>query len=183
VSFSSANEAFKAGGVIAYPTEAVFGLGCDPDNESAVNRLLSIKKRSPNKGLILLASDYSQIIPYIDDQLIPTKRRNEMLATWPNGTSFVLPAASSIPKYLIGQFSTIAVRVTDQPDVKALCSKIAKPVVSTSANISGEEAAKDWQSLSTEIKNQVDYIVKGKTLGYNKPSQIIDVMTGTVYRS
>ncbi|MFT4725078.1 MAG: L-threonylcarbamoyladenylate synthase, partial [Colwellia sp.] len=68
---TSAEEAYSQGGIIAYPTEAVFGLGCDPDNLLAIEKLLSIKNRSPEKGLILLAANYSQLLPYIDDSKIP----------------------------------------------------------------------------------------------------------------
>jgi len=183
VSFISAREAFEQGGVIAYPTEAVFGLGCDPDNQSAVEKILNIKNRSVEKGLILLAGDYSQLLPYIDDAALTQAQRHAILARWPDGITQVLPANINTPKYLIGKFSTIAVRVTSQPDVVALCQATEKPIVSTSANISGQPPARTWQEVKETLADKVDFIIKGDTLGYNQPSIIIDALTGETFRS
>ncbi|WNC72419.1 Sua5/YciO/YrdC/YwlC family protein [Thalassotalea psychrophila] len=180
--YSSAQEAFEAGGIIAYPTESVFGLGCDPDNQLAVEKLLQIKQRSVSKGLILLASNYSQLLPFIDDSKIPQDKRYTVLSRWPDGITQVVPANSSIAKYLTGEFTTIAVRVTSQPDVVALCKATNKPIVSTSANLAGKEPAKTWLQVEAEFGNTLDFIIKGETLGFAKPSTIINALTGEVYR-
>lgn len=180
---TSAFDAFEAGGVIAYPTEAVFGLGCDPDNEQAVQKLLDIKQRPIEKGLILLASNYSQLLPYIDDCKIPQDKRFTVLSRWPNGITQVLPCTPTTPKWLTGKFSTLAVRVTDQPDVVELCKQTNKPIVSTSANLTGEPPAKTWQEVEQALGDRVDFIVKGETLGFNQPSTIIDGLTGDVFRT
>lgn len=176
-------EFFNQGGIIAYPTEAVFGLGCDPDNKEAVEKLLKLKNRPMSKGLILLAANYSQLLPYIDDNKIPQDKRSSILSRWPNGITQLLPINVNLPHYLHGQFDTIAVRVTSQSDVVALCNETNKPIVSTSANFSGGIPAKTWQEAEKTFGQKVDYIIKGKTLGFSQPSIILDGLTGEVLRS
>ena len=175
-------DAFNRGGIIAYPTEAVFGLGCDPDNEESLKRLLALKKRSAEKGLILLAGNYSQLLPYIDDSQIPQDMRFTVLSRWPDGITQLLPKNKKLSPLLSGKFDTIAVRITSQPDVVALCKQTNKPIVSTSANLSGQEPAKTWQTLSPLLLENLDFIIKGETLGHNNPSQIINALTGKVIR-
>lgn len=173
---------FKAGGIIAYPTEAVFGLGCDPDNEIAIKRLLELKKRQPEKGLILLASNYAQLLPYIAVNKIPQELLATILARWPNGVTQIVPKSSTLSPLLSGNFDTIAVRITNQPDVVSLCHQTDKPIVSTSANLSGKQPAKTWKTLDNELVNKVDFIIKGDTLGHTAPSKIIDAITENVIR-
>lgn len=180
---TTAVEAFHQGGVIAYPTEAVFGLGCDPDNKQAIKKLLAIKKRPVEKGLILLAANFSQLLPYIDESKLPQEQRYEILSRWPDGITQVLPAAEGVSVLLTGQFSTLAVRVTSQPDVVELCNAVNKPIISTSANFSGEQPGKTWQEVEQSLGDAVDYIVKGQTLGFAQPSTIIDGLTGETFRS
>lgn len=176
-------DVFNQGGIIAYPTEAVFGIGCDPDNEYALRRLLALKQRPVAKGLILLAGDYCQLIPYIDERKIPKELLTTILSRWPDGITQLLAKSDTISPLLSGQFDTIAVRVTSQPDVVALCKQTNKPIVSTSANLTGQEPARTWQTLAPELTDSLDYTVKGKTLGHNAPSRIIDALTGVVIRS
>jgi L-threonylcarbamoyladenylate synthase len=179
----TALETFQQGGILAYPTEAVFGLGCDPDNDQAIEKLLAIKARSVNKGLILLAGNYSQLLPYIDDSKIPQDKRFAVLSRWPDGITQLVAKNSHTSALLTGRFNTIAVRVTSQPDVVALCKATNKPIVSTSANLSGQAPAKTWQDISNTLAEKIDFIIKGKTLGFNQPSTIIDALTGDVIRS
>ena len=179
----TAQEAYLNGGVIAYPTEAVFGLGCDPDNSEAVRKILEIKQRPVEKGLILLAANYSQLLPYIDDDKIPQDKRFEVISRWPDGITQVMPKNRNISPLLSGQFDTIAVRVTSQPDVVALCNAVNKPIVSTSANLTGNEPARDWQGLDEQLVKQIDFVIKGETLGFKQPSTIIDALTGETFRS
>jgi len=179
----SAEEAYCQGGIIAYPTEAVFGLGCDPDNLQAIEKLLTIKNRSPDKGLILLAASYSQLLPYINDSKIPQDKLDTVFSHWPNGVTQLIPKNSKTNKLLSGIFPTIAVRVTNQPDVVALCNKFNKPIVSTSANLSGQQPAKTWQDVEVSLSEEIDFIIKGKTLGYTQPSKIIDALTGETIRA
>lgn len=181
----SVADVFVNGGIIAYPTEAVFGLGCNPDNKAAVEKLLILKNRPIEKGLILLAANYAQLLPYIDDTLIPQEKKRLMLSRWPNGITQVVPKHKNTPTWLTGKFETIAIRITDQPDVVELCNKVNKPIVSTSANFSGNEPVRTWQALEQDIElaSKIDFIIKGKTLGYNQPSTIIDALTGETFRN
>ncbi|MBU2870996.1 L-threonylcarbamoyladenylate synthase [Colwellia sp. E2M01] len=176
-------DAFICGGIIAYPTEAVFGLGCDPDNEAALKRLLTLKQRSAEKGLILLAGNYAQLLPYIDVSKIPQEKLSLILSRWPDGITQLVPKSKNLSPLLSGKFDTIAVRITSQPDVVALCDETSKPIVSTSANLSGQEPAKTWQTLDDALLKQVDFIIKGDTLGHQSPSKIIDALTDQVIRT
>tara|TARA_R110000744_G_scaffold222342_1_gene341276 strand:- start:161 stop:706 length:546 start_codon:yes stop_codon:yes gene_type:complete len=180
---TTALETFQQGGIIAYPTEAVFGLGCDPDNDQAIEKLLSIKSRSVDKGLILLAGNYSQLLPYIDDSKIPQDKRFTVLSRWPDGITQLVAKNLATSALLTGRFDKIAVRVTSQPDVVALCNATNKPIVSTSANLSGATPAKTWQDIPNDLADKIDFIIKGKTLGFDQPSTIIDALSGDVIRS
>jgi len=178
-----AAEVYTRGGIIAYPTEAVFGLGCDPDNDLAVQKLLSIKQRPAHKGLILLAANYSQLQPYLDNAAISQDNRRKILSLWPDAITQVLPANKNISSLLCGDFDTIAVRITDHEDVVALCEETNKAIVSTSANLAGKIPAITWQQVQQQLGNKIDFIIKGKTLGLLKPSTIINGLTGEVIRN
>jgi L-threonylcarbamoyladenylate synthase len=180
---TTALEVFQQGGILAYPTEAVYGLGCDPDNNEAIEKLLSIKSRSADKGLILLAGNYSQLLPYIDDSKIPQDKRFAVLSRWPDGITQLVAKTPQLSSLLTGRFNTIAVRITSQPDVVALCKATNKPIVSTSANLSGQTPANTWQSIPNELSEKIDFIIKGKTLGFDQPSTIIDALSGEIIRS
>ncbi|KGJ96720.1 L-threonylcarbamoyladenylate synthase [Colwellia psychrerythraea] len=178
----AAAQTFAQGGIIAYPTEAVFGLGCDPDNTSAIERLLSLKQRSPDKGFILLASNYSQLQPYIDEAAISEQQKVQILSRWPGAITQVLPINNNISPLLSGVYKTIAVRITQHPDVIALCRKTGKAIISTSANLSGQSAATTWQNVVMQFPTQLDYLIKTNTLGNNSPSTIIDGITSKILR-
>jgi len=180
---SAAFNVFQQGGVIAYPTEAVFGLGCDPDNPKAIQKLLTIKNRPVEKGLILLAGDFEQLLPYLDTSALSVTQIKQILNRWPNGITQILPANPKLSSLLTGQFNSIAVRVTDQADVVRLCKQAAKPIVSTSANLSGEPPARTWQTLDSQLLTMIDYLIKGDTLAYQQPSTIINGLTGEVFRT
>jgi len=175
--------ALKQGLVILYPTEAVFGLGCDPDNQQAVEDLLAIKQRSVDKGLILIADNYSQLLPYIDDAKIPMDKRPEIFSSWPGAVTWILPASKSTPKWLTGKFDSIAVRVSNHVDVKKLCLEFGKPLVSTSANLTGCEPVKSIEEAQQVFIDKNIFYVQGELGLDNKPSQIKDAMTGAVIRS
>ena len=177
-----AAEIFTQGGIIAYPTEAVFGLGCDPDNDEAVNKLLSLKERSVDKGLILLAANYDQLLPYLNNDAISKDEHLRILSRWPAALTQVLPASSNISPLLCGVFDSIAVRVTNHPDVVAMCNLTNKAIVSTSANLSGQPPAVTWQQVEQQLGGKVDYIIKKDTLGFLKPTSIINGLTGSIIR-
>ncbi|MBE0370046.1 L-threonylcarbamoyladenylate synthase [Pseudoalteromonas aurantia 208] len=175
-------QALTQGQVICYPTEAVFGLGCDPDNQNAVEALLAIKQRDVAKGLILIADDYSQCLPYVDDTKIPMDMRADIFSSWPGAVTWVLPAKTSTPKWLTGVHSTIAVRVTAHPTVKALCQQFGKPLVSTSANLSGQEPVASLEEAKRVFTTQVGFYVDAPLGGASAPSQIKHALTGAVLR-
>lgn len=179
---TDAVEVFLQGGIIAYPTEAVFGLGCDPDNEDAVEKLLALKQRPVEKGLILLAGNYSQLLPYVDDSAIAQDKRCLILSRWPGPITQILPVKKNISPLLSGSFDSIAVRVTNHPDIVAFCSITGKPIVSTSANITGKPDAKSWQEVKEQFPQDDIFIIVGKTLGVTNPSTIIDGITSEIIR-
>ena len=168
---------FEEGKVFAYPTEAVYGLGCDPDNESAVMRLLEIKKRSIEKGLILIASDFSQVEKYLKPLL-----QTQIEFTSPSETTFVFPAMDSAPKWLTGDFNSLAIRITKHPLAKALCETLGSAVVSTSANISGQQPAKTVDELTKQLGDKIDYVLEGELGESQKPSVIRDSISGGIIR-
>ncbi|MDX5408413.1 MAG: Sua5/YciO/YrdC/YwlC family protein [Chromatiaceae bacterium] len=176
-------DALNAGGVIAYPTEAVYGLGCDPDNEAAVLALLSIKQRPVEKGLILVAANYSQLLPYVDDKAIPLEKRYQIFSSWPGHVSWVLPASQTAPMWITGQFDSIAVRVSAHPVVQQLCLTYGKPLVSTSANLSGQPAITNKTELEQSLGSMLAAIVPGALGGATQPSQIRSALTGDIVRS
>lgn len=174
-------EALQNNKVIAYPTEAVFGVGCDPDSEEAVMALLALKQRSIDKGLILIADNYEQLKPYIDDSALTFEQRERMFSSWPGPVTWVIPAKATTPKWLTGQFSSLAVRVTDHEIVKTLCRIYGKPLVSTSANLSGLPPCRTVEEVQEQFQNSIP-IVQGLVGGRKNPSEIRDVLTGELYR-
>jgi L-threonylcarbamoyladenylate synthase len=174
--------ALATGGVIAYPTEGVYGLGCDPDNIEAIEKLLAIKQRSADKGLILIAANYGQLLPYVDDTAIPQDKRFAIFSRWPAPVTQLLPASKRSHELITGKFSSVAVRVTAHPTVIALCKQWGKPLISTSANLAGQPSLTTYEAVEKVMGDQLSYIVKGETLGLNQPSTIIDAITGKVLR-
>ncbi len=179
---SAAATVLHDGGVIAYPTEAVWGLGCDPRDEKAVLRLLAIKQRNPDKGLILIASGLQQLQPFIDVQALPIDRREAVLASWPGPHTWILPATTVAPSWITGTHQGIAVRVSAHPEVIALCDRFGGALVSTSANLSGQPTAALRSELDPTLLQQLDGILVGATGGLQRPSSIRDALTGTALR-
>ena len=174
---ADAIEVLNKENVIAYPTEAVFGVGCDPDSEVAVNRLLALKQRPMDKGLILIAASFEQLKPYIDDSMLT----DAVFARWPGPVTFVFPAPATTPRWLTGRFDSLAVRVTDHPLVVALCQAYGKPLVSTSANLSGLPPCRTVEEVRTQFGTDFP-VVSGETGGRLNPSEIRDALTGELFR-
>lgn len=180
-SFHTVLNALNQQQVIAYPTEAVFGLGCDPDSEQAVEALLALKKRPKDKGLILIADNYQQLLPYIDDSVLTEEQLQHIWSFWPGPVTWVMPARQSTPEWLTGRFTSLAVRVSDHPMVKQLCQQFGKPLVSTSANLNGQPPCR----LSEEVRLQFgeDFpVLNGNVGGRDNPSEIRDALTGNLIR-
>lgn len=175
-----ATRVLQAGGIIAYPTESVYGLGCDPENSVTVERLLLLKQRPENKGLILIASSIEQLEPYLKPLNRSTLQKIE--ATWPGPVTWILPARKHLPPYLSREDNTIAVRVTAHPAAAALCTVAHQALVSTSANISGHPSARTPLQVRNIFKDHVDYIIHGDTGGGRRPTEIRDSRSGEVLR-
>lgn len=171
----------RAGGLIAYPTEAVYGLGCDPLNQRAVQRLLALKRRSVSKGLILIAADFAQLEPFL--QPIPLPDRTRLEASWPGPQTWLVPARTDTPRWLRGEHDTLAVRVTAHPAAAALCRACGRPLVSTSANLGGRPPARSALAVRRQWGQKLDYLLPGPTGGAAKPTAIQDLCTGRVLRS
>lgn len=174
-------QTLQQGELLAYPTEAVYGLGCDPDNEGAVLKLLALKKRPVEKGLIIVAKTYSQLLPYVDDAKIPMSMRTEIFSSWPGPVTWLLPAAKQSPKWVTGDSDFIAVRVSQHPVVTQLCELFGKPLISTSANVSGGNPAINTEQLYQQFDKTL-LLVDGVLGGANKPSQIRHGMSGQTIR-
>ncbi|MCG8710847.1 L-threonylcarbamoyladenylate synthase type 1 TsaC [Brenneria sp. 4F2] len=174
-------QALRNEDVIAYPTEAVFGLGCDPDSELAVSRLLALKQRPWQKGLILIAADYRQLEPYINDSALTASQKEIMFSRWPGPVTWVVPAKPSTPKWLTGQFDSLAVRVSAHPLVKTLCLGYGKPLVSTSANLSGLPPCRSEREVYQQFGADFP-VLPGDVGGRANPSEIRDVLTGELLR-
>lgn len=177
---NNAAQILHEGGVIAYPTETVYGLGADPHNLDAVSQLLKIKQRPWQKGLILIASNVKQLAPYI----IPTesKRMDEILASWPGPYTWVFDATENVPLWVRGQHRSIAVRVTPHPIANALCEAFGGPIISTSANPSGFRATQQRILIEKWFHHQLDYILPGDPGPYTKPSEIRNAQSGKLLR-
>lgn len=169
-----------AGGVIAYPTEAVFGLGCDPLNPQAVSRLLALKQRDVAKGLILIAADLAQLSPYIEPPTADIQARLD--ASWPGPVTWLLKPRPHVPQWLTGAHHTIAVRVSAHPVANALCQTFGRALVSTSANPSHHPPARNSLTLRRYFHQQIDFIVPGKLGAQAKPTVIRDARTGKIHR-
>lgn len=176
-----ASEILQQGGVIAYPTEAVWGLGCDPDNEQAVRRILAIKQRGVDKGLLLVASDRKQIA-HLLQQL--TGQQDDWLSnTWPGPVTWLIPDPDDCyPPWIKGQHSSVAIRVSAHPVVQDLCRAFGKPVVSTSANLAGEPEIRSRLKLEQDFASKIDFIIEGELGGARTPSTIRDLVTGATLR-
>ncbi|WP_216782633.1 Sua5/YciO/YrdC/YwlC family protein [Candidatus Profftia tarda] len=174
-------QALKNAKVIAYPTESVFGLGCDPDSETAVHALLELKKRSWGKGLILIAAKYEQLLPYIDRTKLSEKKIEQLFSYNETPITWIIPAKITTPRWLIGHFSTIAVRVSHYSFIQILCSEFGKPIVSTSANLSGLKPCRTAQEVRLQFGD--DLLLIDEAVGTSlQPSEIRDALTNQLFR-
>lgn len=170
-----------AGGVGAYPTEGVWGLGCDPLDPEAVLRLIALKGRDPGKGLILIAADHAQLEGFVALPGDPALRER-VLASWPGPVTWVLPARPGVPAWLAGGRDTLAVRVSAHPPVVALCRAAGTALVSTSANRSGRPALRRAVQVRRAFGAQLDWLLPGPLGGARGPSEIRDGRDGRVLR-
>ena len=177
-SIAVAAEVLLAGGVVAYPTEGVFGLGCMPDDPTAIARLLRIKRRDPRKGLILIAAEPGQLRDWIamDPASLPEPDPAQP-------TTWIAPASKNVAALIRGVHPGLAVRLTTNPTAAALCEATGSALVSTSANLAGEPVARNRYVLTRKFNDRVDYIVPGECGPASGPSEIRDLNTGAVLRA
>ena len=178
---TTAAQTLTRGGVVAYPTEAVWGLGCDPHNEAAVQRILSMKGRPVSKGLILVAAELAQIqdllTPLREDQI------DQLRSTWPGPVTWLIPDPKNLfPAWIKGEHQSVAIRVSAHPVVQQLCVAFDGPVVSTSANKAGQPEIRDRSELAITFAEIIDCIVPGELGAANTVSQIRDLNSGAVLR-
>lgn len=162
-----------AGEVLAYPTEAMYGLGCDPWNICALENLLKLKVRSQNKGLIVLIYDWSQLWDLIAH--VPDSCLERVHSTWPGPVTWIFPKSEKVPRLLCGDRDTIAIRMTAHKVAHDLCFNA--PIVSTSANITGSTPARSIQELQVQFPTQIKFVLDGALGSGTAPSSIFDVMT------
>lgn len=170
------------GGLVLYPTEGVWGLGCDPSNEAAVRRLLALKQRDEAKGLILIAGATAQLDAWVDWSSLDVEQHARALRTWPGFHTWIVPCRQATPTWIRGRHDSVAVRVTAHPAVATMCSQFGKAIVSTSANLASKPSPLHLREVSAEILAGVDAICEGETLGYTSPSQIHDAASGAIVR-
>ncbi len=178
ISVTRAADVLLRGGIIAYPTEGVFGLGCLPDDDHAVARVLELKRRDAAKGLILIASEAQQLDGWValpGDTTLPEPDPAHPV-TW------IVPPGPKASTSITGGHAGIAVRLTSNPIARALCDAVDSPLVSTSANISGQPTARNRFVLHRQFAEHVDYIVPGECGPASGPSEIRDIVTGRILR-
>lgn len=170
----------RQGGVIAYPTEAVYGLGCLPDNPKSIQRLLQLKQRPMEKGLILLAADFSQVEHYVSP--LESSLLQKINTSWPGPITWLLPTPADTPELLRGQYHSIAIRISAHPVVRALCEHVQSPIISTSANLSGKSMTYSAFEVRLQFQDQLDFILNAPLGDSDKPSVIKDVLTDRIIR-
>ncbi len=172
--------ALHAGGIIAYPTETVLGLGCDPLNDRAIKNLLTLKQRPLKKGLILIGAQLEHLLPFInisDDKLL-----QKLLTPTPQPTTWVIPAHQQTPHWLTGQHDSIAVRITSHPIAAEICNRFNGAIVSTSANPAGLPPARSSLTIKRYFNEQLDYLLHATIKPANKPSEIRNLLNNKRFR-
>ena len=166
-------ELLKSGGTILYPTDTVWGLGCDATNEDACQKILAIKKRPEHKSFVILVDDFPMLQRYIPDfQEVCYDLAD--LAVKP--LTIIYPNAKDLAPSILAGDGSVGIRITKDPTCIKLIRGLRKPIVSTSANISGDKNPVNYETISVEIKNGADYIVKERlTEKMTTPSQIIKI--------
>jgi len=169
----------KRGGIIAYATESCFGLGCDPHSKTALQRLLKIKQRDASKGMIVIGANLKQLRPLC--AFLNNHQLSRLRTSWPAAHTWVVPANIKCERLLTGSRPNIAVRVPDHKGARALCQQACMPLVSTSANLSGQKSIKSYRAALRKFEGRV-WVMQGKIGHYRKPSTVQDLLTGNILR-
>lgn len=181
LTLSRAVEALAAGGVIAHPTESVWGLACDPSNPDAVARLLQLKSRPMEKGLILVSGDQHHFAPLLHN--LSGDQRARIDETWPGPVTWLVPHFGQVPPWVSGIHHSVALRHTDHPFTAALTRAFGGAIVSTSANPAGSQPARHKFQVLRYFGSELDFIGGGNTGGRKAPSEIREVVSGRIVRA
>lgn len=173
----------RGGGVLAYPTEAVYGLGCDPHDRMAFERLFALKERPATQGVLLIAADVEQVEPYIDLAAVPDEVLAQARASWPGPNTWVFPRSAKVPDWVAGAHAGIALRVTAHEPAALLCRAFGAPLVSTSANPHGEPPARDVATLERYFGDRLDGAMDAPLGGLDRPTVIRDALSGAIIRA
>jgi L-threonylcarbamoyladenylate synthase len=169
----------KRGGLIAYPTESCYGLGCDPDNRQAVLRLLKLKQRPQRKGLILIASNYKQVADYL--QPLTPAEQTRLQNDGAKAVTYLMPVKSACPRWLRGEHDTLAIRMTAHSVARNLCRRAGSALVSTSANRSGQRSVKTYAECQRMFGKKV-WVLRGRVGKRKQPSTIRAWVGGRIIR-
>ena len=172
--------AVSRGAVFGYPTDTVWGLGCHPLIASSVSRILQIKNRSPDKGLILLSSRIEYCLDYLE---VETNELESIRLPTERPTTWLVTASELCPPWIHGIYPTVGIRVTSHPLIQAICDGLQAPIVSTSANRSGKATARTSFQMHKQFASELDFIVNGFDTGSHQPSEIKSLTSGTVMRA
>lgn len=173
----------RGGGVLAYPTEAVYGLGCDPHDRQAFERLFALKRRPSTQGVLLIAADFAQVERYIDLDAVPQDVLALVHASWPGPNTWIFPRSAAVPAWVAGAHAGIALRVTAHPPAAALCKAFGDALVSTSANPHGSPPARSAATVATYFGEALDGLLDAPLGGQDRPTAIRDALTGAIIRS
>jgi L-threonylcarbamoyladenylate synthase len=171
------------GGVLAYPTEAVFGLGCDPHDRAAFERLFALKQRPPTQGVLLIAADFAQAARYIELSSVSADVMRQIRSGWPGPYTWVFPRSADVPAWIAGAHAGIALRITAHAPAAALCRAFGGALVSTSANPHGQPPARSARAVEAYFGNALDGLLDASLGGLDSPTVIRDALSGTIIRS
>ena len=172
--------AVSQGAIFGYPTDTIWGFGCHPLIASSVARILQIKNRSADKGLILLSSRLEYCAAYVG---LDSEQLKPVLSTADHPTTWLVPASENCPLWIRGNYLTVAIRITDHPLLEFLCDRLETPIVSTSANRSGKATARNSLQMHKQFGDELDFIVSGFATGSKRPSEIKSLLNGTTARN
>lgn len=175
--------ALRSGEIVAYPTEAVFGLGCDPKNPDAVTRLFELKKRSPALGFLVIGASEEHFSDFVDWPQLNQHQKQLIRRSWPGPNTWIMPASNLVPKHVVGAHVGIAVRVTAHETASILCQKFGGALISTSANLHGRPSARSLKEISEQFACSSLYgVVNAPLGGFKNPSEIRCAITGAIVR-
>lgn len=173
----------RAGGVLAYPTEAVYGLGCDPHDRAAFERIFALKQRPATQGVLLIAADFAQVERYIDFAKVPGAVLDQVRASWPGPHTWIFPRSAEVPAWVAGAHAGIALRVTAHEPAAALCRAFGGALVSTSANPHGQPPARDAATVAQYFGAALEGLLDAPLGGQASPTMIRDALSGAIIRA